>query len=338
MASLLAGCGVPVEPTASVQSQAIIGGVADPGDPAVVMVVSHDANTTDECTGTVISPTAILTAAHCLDPATHPNYTFGIFVGADGTKLVLGQLLPVSGTYIHPGYNAANSDNDVGIVTLVAPLGITPLPVNRAPLDLNVIGASARIIGYGRNDYAQPGSAGPRRQATTTVASIGQQTLVVGDNTNRTCLGDSGAPALVMIGGVETIVGEDSHGLFGCTAPSTFMRTDAYLSFLAPYLPAIPDMSVLPDLSTPPDLEQSPDLFVSPDLAAVPDLGTPAATPDLASPGSSPDLGGVKISKGCSVGPSAGSGGGPSGQQSGLLLLALLGSPLLWVRARRRRG
>src|SRR5262245_32908512 len=71
--SWTAGCAY--EPPASVDDstahveQSIIGGVTDNGDPAVVAIYRQfPEGTTDICTGIVVSPRFVLTAAHCVPP------------------------------------------------------------------------------------------------------------------------------------------------------------------------------------------------------------------------------------------------------------------------------
>src|SRR5215471_7034567 len=48
--------------------ESITNGTVDPGDPAVVAIVTSD-GITAHCTGTLVLPHTILTAAHCLDSA-----------------------------------------------------------------------------------------------------------------------------------------------------------------------------------------------------------------------------------------------------------------------------
>src|SRR4051794_37673594 len=64
-----AGDGFAPDPTGE-GDDAIIGGTTDNGDPSVVALFAHQPGATSGslCTGTVISSTKVLTAAHCVDP------------------------------------------------------------------------------------------------------------------------------------------------------------------------------------------------------------------------------------------------------------------------------
>lgn len=65
--------------------------------------------------------------------------------------------------------------------------------------------------------------------------------MVVGDVDHRSCIGDSGGPALVDQDGTETIVGVDSYSeLSGCLVPAHYRRPDVHREFPADYLPAPP--------------------------------------------------------------------------------------------------
>lgn len=224
----------------------IIGGTPDAGDPAVVLLAAYPADQSALylCTGSLIAPDVILTSAHCIDLAEHPGETFGVFLGANAeayptASTLIPKLLPVKEVVVHPDYDRAPPFNaDIGVVVLAAPLDIPPLPVRVAPLEEDVIGAPARIVGYGQNVYETPNA--EKFEADTVVVAIDPgDTITVGDATRRGCIGDSGGPALVAIDGVETIIGVDSYtDLAGCLEPAHYRRTDTYATFLAPYLPA----------------------------------------------------------------------------------------------------
>src|SRR5690242_3824524 len=57
---------LPREPDIGREVEPIIGGQIDTGDPAVALIVFADDSGAFTCTGTLISPTAILTAGHCV--------------------------------------------------------------------------------------------------------------------------------------------------------------------------------------------------------------------------------------------------------------------------------
>src|SRR5205814_899918 len=86
-------CLAPSDPSATrnlsgigVNRGAIVGGTKDTADPGVVLIFSQKPGSAQGglCTGEVISPHVVLTAAHCLDPAvTGSGVQFSIFTGTD---------------------------------------------------------------------------------------------------------------------------------------------------------------------------------------------------------------------------------------------------------------
>ncbi len=140
------------------------------------------------------------------------------------------------------------------MVVLSAPVAVTPLAVNRAPLDASIAGEPARIIGYGQVVVGQKFN-DTKNQATTVVDTLDPgDTITVGDSVRRSCVGDSGGPALVTLGGVETIVGVDSYtDTSGCTEPAHYRRPDLYTAFLDLYAPPpSPPVDAGTDGSAPP--------------------------------------------------------------------------------------
>ena len=264
----------------------IIGGTVDQGDPAVVMLAAYPSNmsTLFTCTAIVISPTALLTAAHCVD---HPGYTFGVYYGADASAYsTLAELAPqlaaVASVQMDPGYQSTTPFfGDIAVVNLVTPIAITPLAFSRdAPTDA-LDGMPVKIVGYGQTVYNTPNQV--RYSATSTIVSLGAvDTIFIGDSNTRTCVGDSGGPAL--LGNV--VIGVDSYSdTTGCTDPSYFRRTDVFADFIDQYAGTMPP---------PTDI----DAGVSPDAPLLPGDST-------------------SKSGGCSTG----AGAGPAG---GLLVLLLL--------------
>ena len=261
----------------AVERAPIIGGTSDVGDPAVVLLISYPSNqsTFYTCTASVISPTVLVTAAHCVDAANHPGYVFGAFLGDDASAYstvaaLAPHLVMASSVHAHPAYNPAPPFTaDIGVVVLQAPLSVTPIPLARTPLPSSLPGQTARLIGYGQTVYTQFNVA--KHEVGTVVQALpGDDTVVVGDSLHHSCVGDSGGPALTSLGGTETLIGVDSYTeTTGCVDPAHYRRVDLYLPFLDTYAPPPP-----PDLATPLDLAAT--AVPTPDAAA-PDLSTTAS-------------------------------------------------------------
>jgi secreted trypsin-like serine protease len=241
--TLLAACATPV---ASEADQEIIGGTRSIGMTATVLLAGYPPNRSvlTTCTAVVVSPTVLLTSAHCVDAPNHPNYLFGIFTGDDAapyTTLAMLEphLLPVTAVHANPQYQTQTPFfGDLGVVVLAQPLtAITPVPMQRTPISSAIVGMPAQIIGYGQTTYQQPNQT--RFEAMTTVAAIENDTIVVGDGAKHGCLGDSGGPAIV--DGV--LVGVDSYGPTGCGTASHYRRVDMFLPFIDQFVPppASPD-------------------------------------------------------------------------------------------------
>ena len=197
-----------------------ITGGAPSGDAAVVALAQGD---TLVCSGTVIAPQAVLTAAHCVTGSTLPDV-------AVGDALAGATRHPTLAALVHPGFDPVSLDHDLAVLIVEPTLGIAPLPFATA-LDGAAPGATIRVVGYGwtvANDTAPPA----RRTGTSTIDSIDALRIVSHAAPSQACEGDSGGPALFDGGSGERVLGVASSGDPSCTQFARHTRVDVHADFL----------------------------------------------------------------------------------------------------------
>lgn len=223
---------------------AVTDGVPDGGaHPYVGLVVFYDAagTPTHRCSGTLLSPTVLLTAGHCTEGAASAQVWFDEFVTLD-----LGY--PFEGGYTgvpltHPNFLfVLPNTNDVGVVVLdkrvkgIRTFGVLP--------ELGTLDALATergrqetwftVVGYGLQEV-KPTEMAERTRLQAVVQLINlRSALTDGFNIHHTnapgtgggtCFGDSGGP--VFMGDSNVIVGITSFGLNpNCVGGGFAYRTD----------------------------------------------------------------------------------------------------------------
>ena len=186
------------------------------------------------CSGTLISPTVFLTAAHC------DLGNSRVYVSFD--PAITGSSTLLSGTYYaDPQYNQAQSDpHDIAVVVLDKPVkGITPATLPKAgALNAFAVGAKFTAAGYGSGEVVnQPG--GPvnpyydvREYAVSSLDAANPAWLRLSQNAatgdGGTCYGDSGGPNFIGAGSTETttIAGTTITGDALCKATNVIYRLD----------------------------------------------------------------------------------------------------------------
>jgi hypothetical protein len=222
------GCGGEVSGEPEATTAAIIAGEVDQADSSVVLV---RADSIASCTGEVVSPHVVTTAAHCITG----SRTWSVDTSFDGS----GRPYAVREAHAHPSYAGALGMFDVGVLILSDPLPVTPIPVSHSALTDSDLGKRVRIVGYGDTTIYGDGF-GKRRQATVALVSFTSGSVVVGNagsDGKMQCYGDSGGPSLLVIDGVETIIGFDSGGQGSlCNRNDINTRADTATAFIDPYI------------------------------------------------------------------------------------------------------
>jgi hypothetical protein len=179
------------------------------------------------CSGTVIAPRVVLTAAHCFPNGGATSFTSDSFT------------TPAEATIVHPGYAGGGvvEEDDLALVLLrdPAPFAVAPIDRGAAVVERRVLAVGYGLTGASNND------SGTRRSGTVRVTNVGNlnpnlpindMILTVADPSNI-CSGDSGGgifdgPRLVGVtSGVQSVDG------VGCTGRGFFTRIDRHYDFIA---------------------------------------------------------------------------------------------------------
>lgn len=220
---LLAAC--DVSPLATSRAP-IVNGTPAPADNAVLAIRFRSGEL--RCSGTVIAPHVVLTAAHCgLVAPTY--YDYQVFFGADVNGA--GTLVDVTEVHVHPDYEPATLANDVTVLVLADAAPVTPAILVSSSLDGTSPGAPVRVVGYGRT-AGDADDQGVRRTGTATLSELRPAELVLAPAPAQPCTYDSGGPAFMTIGGVEQLVGVTSRGDGACQSFAKEVRVDTQRAFI----------------------------------------------------------------------------------------------------------
>ena len=183
--------------------------VPDADYPAIVTLFEPD-----DCSGTLVHESYLLTVAHCADD-----------LDAGDSLLVNGRACQVAEVIKHPSWNRRRDEFDIALVRFTRPVrGVEPLPIYRGSDEL---GSFITLLGRGVHATGLQGerraeSDGNLRQATNVVTAVNNHFIEIvferpGENgitelEGVGVSGDSGGPAFIDVGGAPHLAGLNSYG------------------------------------------------------------------------------------------------------------------------------
>jgi Trypsin len=296
-AILVTFCGGSVQP-----ADAIIGGqAATPGYFGyVAFVAAVGDGTAYYCTGALVTPSVVLTAAHCAILLSTPS---AFTVGTGRLNLYdssTGQVVGVSAVAIAPTWSPTTSHGDVGLLQLAQPSAAATLPIASAsdsswayqPDNTIVVAGWGRTsltgpaasqlnwidLGVQSDDYcAEQAANGKYGYDAASMFCASQPGSLAG-----ACYGDSGAPAITQsASGAYEIVGVASFLVTSdCAPPDVFARvtySSAWLSSEIAILQATAAGPLVPTF-TPPAPTLLPPAATTPPARTRPSLTTRSST------------------------------------------------------------
>lgn len=171
------------------------------------------------CTGTLVHPRIVLTAAHCVETLTPSQVRFTLARDAEGARFA-----PAKRLRTHPGYPGRDrtiGENDLALILLEnTDYGAVPeeyYELAEAWWPKGSLREGAIVVGYGFNENGTSGVRRPHQVYVTQLVDVRTDVesprlleMERGNANTLFCTGDSGGPILKYVSGKRSIVGVNS--------------------------------------------------------------------------------------------------------------------------------
>jgi secreted trypsin-like serine protease len=257
-ASALGVCALPAAAHAAPRARASIvgGGRADPAQWPFAVAIFRKGHM--HCSGSVIGPTKVLTAGHCVDGFNVAN--FQVILGRPTLRdTSVGDAIPVASGRVHPDFEQTGL-HDVAVLNLAQPTSVTPVALATPEVNSATtgVGAQMRVAGYGATNAfgshlsgflkatIEQSRADSRCLKAYTRDLFAPESMICALGALKkkpgrfkihtsACSGDSGGPLVADTAAGPVEVGTVSYGGALCglpASPTVYSRVSASLDFI----------------------------------------------------------------------------------------------------------
>jgi MYXO-CTERM domain-containing protein len=208
------------------------------------------------CTGTLVAPRVVMTAAHCLGGVT------GVIIGAKNWYLESGnegvEIIPIANAWGHPSYNGQRGA-DIAVLLLAQPSSYEPRAIATDCIRDEYLedGAPVAVVGYGATRYNGRGYTTMLHYGFTAIQDYECRSDRIGgvvsgcDPALRpggelgassdgvdACFGDSGGPLFLVTDRGDYVAGVVSRAYLGvprsepCRYGGIYVRPDTYIDWM----------------------------------------------------------------------------------------------------------